>query len=404
MSRSSDLHFRAAAAKLAAIGLAAIVALSGLWLAFGNQKTDFEALGVGGDSRRIWLPGIHCRDPRDALLCYQGAAERAAARRVLIIGNSQLHVVTSWRGGETTTPVQLHNRLIGESIDVVTLSLPGLNHQEQMVMVEAAMTRMAVDAVVLPSVYPLMGDRGLRDSVMDEMARPEVRSALSHSPQGKAMLALYDSGDRRRMASGTPEDPTIGATRQERTEMVLENWLDEHSGLWRTRPEARGQFLLAMRELRNALLRIDAGSLTGAAVKGRGVRNMIADTGEGGGPPVLIDPGAYAMNIQHLDALLARLRAKGVPALVYVAPFPPRGYARVERSAFAAYSQTIADLAKRHGAEFLDLEGIVVDRAWTTRVVEGTVVYDMMHFNGEGHRALTEHLAPAIRKALEAKR
>ena len=102
-----------------------------------------------------------------------------------------------------------------------------------------------------------------------------------------------------------------------------------------------------------------------------------------------IDPGVTRAN---LDAILAAIDARGLPALVAGIP-APANYPEAYREAYAAM---FGELAAKHGA--IDygsfLAGLTEGR--DMRAIAGMLQPDGLHPNAEGVEAIVERIGPAV--------
>ena len=103
-----------------------------------------------------------------------------------------------------------------------------------------------------------------------------------------------------------------------------------------------------------------------------------------------IDPAASRAN---LDAILARLAAEGVPALL-VGLHPPGNYGPEFRDAFAAM---YPELAAAHGAALVpDLLAPITARVLAGQGVADLMQADGLHPNAAGVALVVEALGPAV--------
>ena len=103
-----------------------------------------------------------------------------------------------------------------------------------------------------------------------------------------------------------------------------------------------------------------------------------------------IDPAASRAN---LDAILARLAAEGVPALLVGMP-APGNFGPEFRAAFAAI---YPELAERHGVRLHpDLLGPITARLMAGQGIEALMQADRIHPNPDGLRLIIDELGPAV--------
>ncbi len=338
---------------------------------------DYQHLALGKDAMPWFatLDGhpIHCMYVEDGAAC-RGAWRRRGGRPVVLwLGNSQLHGINQYRQGQVTATALLQPRLAGLGLDLLTFSQPNANFQEHLVMFQYLRQRLPLAALVLPLVFDDLRESGLRSGVAAALSDPPTRGVLAASATGERLLRL-DAQSRAEAANTAP-----GATRrtpQEISEAFLDGWLEEHVTLWALRPGIRGALFNALYEARNRMFDITSQTR----------RAMI--------------PARRVVNMAALEDILETAARHQVPVLTYVAPLRsdvPTPYIEQEYREFKTAAQ---ELARAHGARFVNLEVLVPGALWGTIIspdLRAEAAIDFMHFQAEGHRlmaqALERHLA-----------
>ncbi len=364
--------------------LTLIVATLAAWVflqsSFGGEKTKFEDLAMAGavavQAERDGTK-IHAISYNESVATLAAAARRPAEKRVVWLGNSQLHAVNHHKPGQTSAPGILFDRLRPKGIDLVALGLNNANLQEHYVAFELAIaTGPRFDMVVLPVVFDDLRETGIRQTFQVAMFEPAVERALGKTRIGVKLLAA------RADPAKDDEDADLAGLRntlQERSERSLNGWLERHWSVWRARREARGQFMLALYQLRNTVLNVNAQSK----------RPLIR--------------GRYDDNIAALTAIVDRAAMNDVAVFLYVVPLrndvePP--YVLTE---YAKFQGHIRMLAEERGIAFANLGDLVPAEFWGQKGstnLGGKFELDFMHFAYEGHVLLASAIEQQIDKTL----
>ena len=342
-----------------------------------NTVAMFES--VDGDP-------VHCQDldpdpaDRNVDLCLDAAVARSSSSYALWLGNSQVHGVNRPEEGDSTAAQMLHRAFARRGVDLVTLSQPNANLQEHYVVFEYVRDVLPrLDYLVLPVVFDDTREDGVRDRLGAAFARPGVREALAESELGNGLVEAY--GATSLVVGGAGEGATPSATDadfaaldetvQETSETWLNDRLSDEVDLWERRPGMRAALFEYLYLARNSALGIDPST----------VRPLI--------------PGPYAANVSALEALLESAARGGVEVLVYVAPIRNDTDIPYRPAEYARFKEEVAALAEAHGAEYVNLEGIVPGPAWGMKAstnLSGKPEYDFMHFTAEGHGLLADAL------------
>ncbi|MBE0534402.1 MAG: hypothetical protein IH624_01945 [Phycisphaerae bacterium] len=338
-------------------------------LLFGGKAIEFRdaALPEGTSSVFASVDGIpiHVQMLDEAEQGIAGAMQRIAGKRILWLGNSQLHAVNQYVEGQETAALVLHHRLRAQDADLFTFSYPNINLQECYAVFEYLRTRLPMDVLILPVVYDDTREDGVGGDFAAIFADGPTVSHLERTRMGRAMLV------NRVNSEGMDAFAGIRRTTQERVEKHLDSWLAHHSRIWELRPQARGKLFLYLHYLRNFVFRITAQTK----------RPMI--------------PGRYALNMEALHACLSVAAEAKIKTLVYIVPLRRDVAIPYVQSEYDAFKKDIANAAQNHGAIFADMEDVVPAEFWGQK--ESTtggknMELDFMHFKAEGHRLLAEQL------------
>lgn len=352
----------------AVVGLLVVKAL------YAAAQTDFEAvtLAKGTTTVRANVGSfpIHCEDDRDWARCVAGAKARGVRRVALWLGNSQLHAINQFKPGDVNATPLLHDALLSDGLDLITISVPNANLQEHAVDFAAVLEALPLDTLVLPVVFDDMREDGVRAEMHQMLQSPAVQQLFQGFDVGRQIIAANKP---RATESATG---AIRETVQEVAERRLTALLDVHSPVWHARAEAQGQIFLALYRFRNAVFNI----------KPQTARRMI--------------PARYNTNFEALRMTLDIAKRRGVRVVLYVAPirndlptpYFPDQYARLKRE--------VGELATQYGTRLVNLESLVPAEFWGTKdstSIGEEAEVDYMHFQAGGHRLLAQALASAVR-------
>jgi hypothetical protein len=340
------------------------------------SDTNFEQAALGTETHAYFakLDGhlIHGESAESVDLVLKGFAARGGQSAILWLGNSQLHGINDYQAGQQSAPERLSHRLRGEGIEVLAFSPPNANLQEHLVIFEHLRQRLPLKMLLLPVVYDDMRETGVRDGLAPLLQDAKTGESLRQTEIGRTLLATTKPTEE-------PDDElaALHSTVQERVERALNNWLEAHSELWRTRPQARSAFYVKLLEARNFVFSITSSS----------VRQMI--------------PSRYATNRQALEAVLSSARQAKIDVLLYVPPVRQDVGIPYHPDQYRKFKQDLADIAERHGTSLVDLDALVPGQQWGEFVYDSLLrgrvrEYDFMHFKVSGHDLLADAMSEII--------
>lgn len=356
------------------------LALSLLAVRYVGKMTDFgDAASMGAHTTTVFAAGggypIHCQFIVDGEGCLEGIKTRRARNQVIWFGNSQLHSINNYHPGEQSAPALLSVKLAQRGFDLVTLSQPNANLQEQFVMFEYLRSKVALKQIILPVVFDDLRENGLREEIVKLLDDEKCRAILLGSDSGRHLIAKY--GPHAKVES---QGVQKALTPQEMVEARLNDALTGWLPIWAARPEMRGDIFVGLYRLRNTVFGITPSTK----------RKMIL--------------GRYADNMAALGALLKSASDAGIPVLMYVAPvgvdnIGERPYVESE---YRRSKAEIEILTKQYGANFQNLENLVPAALWgakdSTSFAKRTEL-DFMHFTSAGHTVLADRIDKLLRDA-----
>ena len=357
------------------IGLLVAIGLS-YWVA--STAPTFEDLALGDATKSVYgrYDGdkIFCGSIDEASQCLGPARRRSLPKQVLWLGNSQLHAINQPKPDDVTAPVVLARRLRPQRIEVQAMSFPNASLTEfQLAWLFQRQDR-HVDVLVVPLFLDDPREGTVRDILVPVARRPDIAATLRSTAAGRRTLAGLPAGEKD--ATGTAaHTPSL----QDRSEAAITRALEACCSFQTMREKARGQIDIQTYMLRNWLFNVNAQS----------VRPII--------------PDVYAANLAALDAMLADAAAHGTRVITYIPPLRQDVAPPYTPADYARFKADTAAIAARHGAVFVNIDGIVAGPLWGTKAATrtgGDPELDFMHFQEPGHIAVAAALGPAIDAAV----
>ena len=142
--------------------------LTALWAIFKDQKTAFDALGLGVGTTAVYQKyegrHVHCSDLSTANKCIADA-NHTAKKRIALLGWSQLHGVNQYQEGDHTAPWLLAKDFAQKNIDFLTFSQGRANPQEHFVLFEWLTSQTRIDGLVIGAWIQGMREEGIRPDI-----------------------------------------------------------------------------------------------------------------------------------------------------------------------------------------------------------------------------------------------
>ena len=333
-----------------------------------DRQTDFaDAATLGAQTTSFFAKKngypIHCQTDAEIKGCVQGVLVRNSSKQVIWLGNSQLHAINHFRPGDLNAPAILANALAPLGADVVTVSQPNANLQEQFIIFEYLRSKFPIQRLLLPVVFDDFREDGLRDDVRTLLQDSEFVRSLPIQAQDLKITAKTNARSKIEEVQSTPQSYVEGE---------LDHFLERNWPLWRARPQMRGDLFIGLYRFRNRVFGITPSTK----------RKII--------------PSHYERNWQALEALVKSAVAAKINVVLYVAPI---GGTAAERpyvdSEYKEFKEALKTLAKSNSIDFVNFEDIVAPELWGDKAStsgETGVEVDFMHFTGAGHEVLAEAL------------
>lgn len=357
---------------------ALVLALFGVrWIA--GTAPDFANLALGEQTFDVFgsFDGdrVFCGTIKHVDECLGPARRRDLDKRVVWLGNSQLHAVNQPKPGDTTAPVKLAAALRPKGVEVLGFSMPNASLVELMAAAAFLESDRRIDVLVVPLFLDDTREQNVREDLRLAVEPADRRAELGQLASGRYALARLQA-----VASADAPAESTGVTLQQKSETAVTERLEQCCGLETARKAAHGQIDVQAYLLRNWVFGITPQSVR----------------------PIL--PVAYRQNLTALEDIFRIAKRHSTQVIVYVPPlrqdfkppYDPRQY-----QAFKAQTQA---LARRYGAAWLDFDRLVPGRYWGTKAATrlgGKAELDFMHYQEPGHALLAQAMTPQVEAALK---
>jgi len=331
--------------------------------ALGSLTAVHEAQGPQGEN-------THCQriNEEDQTAFLEFVSKYAST--ILFLGNSQTHSINQKKEGEAVYPELIQKRL--DSIAILTHSMPNANLQEFLVSHAWWTEQINPEMVVVPAFMDDLREDGLRGDFLKSIVSGGYQMETSHPLEVKLNEQLDFLTNPPSEAGSESKEQTP----QDISEAALNDWLSEHTSVWRNRANARGDLFLGLYGFRNKLFGINASTQ----------RKMI--------------PARYDRNLKALDLLCTRAGENGQRVLVYIPPIRTDVAPPYDPEEYLNFKRDIESQAQRHDhVVFANLEDIVPGPLWGLKAStdgSGEPELDFMHFQFSGHEILANGLIPML--------
>ena len=110
---------------------------------------------------------IHCTDVSLIENCIEGIEKRKNSKKIVIIGNSQLHHINRIKENDILISEILFKNFIKKDVDIVTLSLPNINLQEVNFIFQKFIKKIELDYLVISLVFDDLRETSVRNELID---------------------------------------------------------------------------------------------------------------------------------------------------------------------------------------------------------------------------------------------
>jgi hypothetical protein len=341
---------------------------------FGGKEVDFKNVTLPEGTVSIFASAdgapIHTQQIDELQQCLDGMSKRNAARRLLWIGNSQVHAINQYAQGQETAVPLLFGNVRKHDADLITFSYPNVNLQECYLVFEYLRSRASFDALILTAVYDDTRENGAGVDFARILEDQRTLALLGKTSCGGALLEAH-----RGTPDSTDDYAALKMTLQDRSERWLNDWLGDHAGMWRMRRQARGKLFLNLYYLKNFVFHINPQSKR-PRIRGR-----------------------YDANMAALDTMLQVAHDAGIRVLVYIAPLRNDVEIPYIRAEYEEFKTDVEKTATAEHAIFADLENLIPANLWGQKKSTSggsDMELDFMHFQAAGHAILADELTRIV--------
>lgn len=351
--------------------------------ALGTETVTWPAVDSVGNPIHI----LHL-DPTETDRLIKYWHDRGSKEVILIFGNSQTHSINQRKDGEVVFVELLHNRLKKLNMEILSVSFPNASLQEFFLAYNYLKQRLKIGKVIVPVFFDDMREDGLRDVYFPELISERYQIASDSTELKKKINGeLQSHFNKANPASGQanstkPDLAALKATFQERSESLLNQFLNEHFAAWQNRANVRGYFFVWLYQLRNTVFGINAST----------IRKMI--------------PNRYQWNWQALLEMTEDCSENKIDVLLYVPPLRfdlPIPYDIKMYNDFKIKLAECANANPRH-LQFKNYESIIPGNLWgykgSTNLISKREA-DYMHFKYKGHQILADSLFNVLNKQVK---
>ena len=292
-------------------------------------------------------------------------------KRVLWLGNSQLHYINQYKEGDHLSPYWLRVQWgFPDCFEPLGFSLPNANLQEFFVLSQFVVMDMPINVLIMELCFDKLRDTGLRDEFSKILSPELMESIRKKSEIGAAIINKFTSTHK----DSNNNEGILAGTSQKHMELWLTNQMNKHWPLWAKRSQIEGQFMVGLYYFRNWAL----------GIRPTSERKMIA--------------ARYDLNMRALAGILADYRQRGIPVLLYIAPIRQDYPIPYDLHEYSRWKSEVEDMAQKFGATALNLEKLVPGDLWGSYHKEDL---DFMHFQGPGHRIVADAILPYTKKLIK---
>jgi hypothetical protein len=363
---------------LVLIALALVLAiLTARWIA--SFRTDFENLALGKPTKSVYGTyaggNIFCASIAQLRECLEPARRRNLAKRVVWLGNSQLHAINRPRLSAKTAPIVLADALRPKLLEVQGFSMANASLVELMIAYSYLQKEHHIDVLLLPLFFDDMREQNVREALRPAVEQPDSKAFLQGYAAGRyAISALHKSA----MADAPAE--TDSPSLQQRSEKALTDQLERCCGLETTRYAAHGQIEVQAFMFRNWVF-----GITPQTVR-----------------PII--PATYNQNMTALEDVLRIARSRSTRVILYIPPLRQDFKPPYDPGEYQRFKQQTSALAQRYSVRWIDLDRVVPGRLYGTKGATrtgGGAELDFMHFQETGHELLAHAMQPLVEDALK---
>lgn len=347
---------------------------------YKRKLVKAEEIGIGRETT-IYTPWVdnyplHITYLKHVDTLYNGWEKQGSKTLTLWLGNSQLHSINQYKGGQQNCIHYLYDSLQHMNKTVLGISYPNANLQEFLFTVLYFTQKCTgVKQIVLPVFFDDMREDKIRDDIGNSTA---VEQVLQSKDSGYFSDISSISHLKNKKSAGlemNKDMQALDATAQEKSELFLDSITRTYWSVWRERPNTRAALFNDLHKFRNYVLGIKANTK----------RKMIA--------------GVYKENYHALLDILKFCNDKKIKLLVYIPPLRNDTSPPYEIDAYNHFKKEVEKDALANNAVFVNLENLVAANYWGHKgstTGSGTEI-DFMHFQEPGHKLLADTVFKLIK-------
>lgn len=286
---------------------------------------------------------------------------------IVYSGNSQLHGINQPEKGLNSTSKILYEALKKNETNIITVSVPNLNLQEQLVLNIFLATKLPVTHLLIAASFDNTRETSIRASLLPALKDQDVAKFLKELSFGEKILKTYGEKDNAGNDLSVEEDNL-----QQRVENFLDQKLSNIWPSWSMRERLRNRSIIEIYQFRNRIFGITPNS----------TRKKI--------------PARYADNMMSMKNLLEFASKNKIKLIIYSPPIRSDQKLPYDLSEFQQFKDDTNQIATEYGFNFFDFQNVVPPEYWgyvsDNNSNTGNVEIDFMHFQGEGHAFLSAEL------------
>ena len=341
-------------------------------LALGSETTSYQARDASG--KLIHIVKI---DQAEKLEFLSGWKDRGKKQVLCFFGNSQMHGINQMNPGDVTFLELLNRQYENDRLEILGHSLPNAGLQEFYLAYQYWKDILSIDALVIPLFMDDMRENGVRKVFFSNLVieKFQVQDSIDFLTKqiNKELRGYWSASEDPDAVMGRADMAALHETFQEKTEIYLNDRLEQNSLAWNNRKNVRGDMFHWLYKFRNTVFGINASS----------VRRMI--------------PQRFEWNMHALELIIMDCIQDDRRVVLYIPPIRsdvPLPYDAIDYEFFKKRIEELTRKYKSHVA-YRNYEGIIPGSLWgykaATDLTAGKEI-DYMHFQFRGHQILADSL------------
>ena len=341
-------------------------------LALGSETTSYQALDE--NKKPIHIVKIEGEEEREFITNWKKRGRKGV---VLFFGNSQMHSVNQMKTGEVNFLELLYAKNRSDTAEVLGNSLPNAGLQEFYLAYEYWKDILPLKTIVIPVFMDDMREDGVRSVFFSDLvnSKYQLRDTADYLARqiNKDLRGYWSNNPNNKTEDTRADMAALRETFQEKTEIYLNDRLEQNSLAWNNRKNVRGDMFHWLYKFRNTVFGINASS----------VRRMI--------------PQRFEWNMHALELIIMDCIQDDRRVVLYIPPIRSDvrlPYDAIDYELFKKRIEALTRKYKSHVA-YRNYEGIIPGSLWgykaATDLTAGKEI-DYMHFQFRGHQILADSL------------